>query len=365
MLDFFKFGSKGSTKAKASTHSPKGPKKNTVGARNANEGQAPHGFGECLVQGGTITPPQLEKARSIHNRSGLFLGQILVALGYLDRDTMIALLKEHCDISCVQLADGQVDEKVAGLIPQDVCQAYTLVAIGKNGADLTVAMADPLDKTALTKVRRACSNVDITPVLCERGQIEDLHAALYGSTSMEATDMSVMIRDAWHKQTQETPPRKGQIRLGELLVTNRAISQEQCDKTLAYQVEHGGFLGECLVKLGSISQDRLTCFLVKQLRIPYINLSGYEIQRGMLALLPKELCLVYCLVPLDLLGRTLTVAMVNPFDTEAIEEIGKLHPEWRVKPMVCTWKDFKAIAAKEFFRDGDKSFTLDSQKPKV
>lgn len=355
MMDFFRFGSKGSAKTKTSKTAPKDSKH-----------EAKKGFGEQLVQGGAITQKQLEESLAVHNRTGAFLGQVLVDLGHLKRDAMLALLKEHCGISYVRLAGRKVDEGVAAQIPEKLCRTHNVVAIAKENKNLTVAMANPLDKEALAQLRRDCPNVNIKPVLGDPIQIESLIASAFETVSEgDESDVSLAIYAVARKQAAGAQGSRGHPRLGELLITHGIISKDQCDDALAYQKKHGGFLGQCLVKMGAISQDQLTCFLVKQLGIPYLNLAGYEIQRDILSLIPKEICLGHCLLPLDALGRTLTVAMVNPFDTEAIKQIEALHPDRRVKPVLCTWEDFKGIVAEEFLSD-DQNFdesTLDEQKP--
>jgi len=361
-MDFFKFGGKGSAKEKAPQRSPKG---NASGAGKSG-GDVSKGFGEILVQKGVIRPPQLEEALAVHNRSGVFIGQVLGDLGYLERNKMVSLLEKHCAVSCMSLAKKELDKETANLIPRDVCVTHALVAVKKDGRNLTVAMADPTDRVALAKVLRACPKTSIKPVLCDRKEIEAAQAKVFEPVLSDDTDLSVVIQAARTKKKpkqQSKPSSSHQPRLGELLVTNKIITQEQCDEALKYQSEHGGFLGQCLVKMGLITQERLTCLLVKQLGMAYFDLSGYEVQRDVIALIPKEICLEHYLLPIDKLGRMLTVAMVNPLDSQAIEKVKEIHPDLRVKPVLCTWEDFKAIAAKELVKDEEKleESSLDAQ----
>jgi len=335
MIEFFKFGSKGSGEARVSKPLPKG---NAYETRKANDRRGTRGFGELLLQEGAIREYQLEEAFSVRGKSGDFIGQVLVDLGYIERDAMLAALEKYFGIPHMQLVDRSLDRDVVERIPRDICLSYSLIAVGENGRELKVAMVDPLDKRALVRVRRACPNHDIKPVLCTRRLIENLQSAFFEDL-VEGVELG-----------EEESEGAGWTRLGELLVEHGVISQKQCEEGLLYQSKHGGFFGQCLVELGILSQDQVTCFLVKQLGIPFINLAGCEIDREILALIPQPMCLDHYLLPVDTLGRTLTVAMVNPLDLEAIEEIEKLHPEFRVQPILCVWEDFKNAVARLFFR---------------
>jgi len=137
-------------------------------------------------------------------------------------------------------------------------------------------------------------------------------------------------------------------RLGEILVEEGLIGLPQLEEALAVQKEQGGFIGQVLVRLGYVKQDAIISCLVKQCKIPHLSLVDYEISKEVLQIMPKDFCLAHNLLPIDRLGRILTVAMVNPFDLEALEQARKVCPDLRIKPILCDWEHFKIVSARVF-----------------
>jgi chromosomal replication initiator protein DnaA len=137
-------------------------------------------------------------------------------------------------------------------------------------------------------------------------------------------------------------------KLGRILLEEKLINQSQLDAALAFQKERGGFLGEILVEMGSVKQEAFILCLVKQCKIPHLNLLDYEISKEVLQTIPKDLCWRYNLLPIDKLGRILTIAMVNPLDTEALEQIRRVRPELRIKPILCDWEHFRVVVSRMF-----------------
>ena len=110
-------------------------------------------------------------------------------------------------------------------------------------------------------------------------------------------------------------------RLGEVLVSETLISQEQLAEALEDQRVNGGRLGSCLVRLGYISEDALTAVLSKQYGVPCINLSYFEVDPDVASLLSLEVARRYQVLPLSRLGSTLTIAMVDPTNVIALDEL--------------------------------------------
>jgi len=140
----------------------------------------------------------------------------------------------------------------------------------------------------------------------------------------------------------------GTKRLGQILIEEGEITRAHLEEALRIQEEKGGFLGQILVDLSYVKQETVVSCLVKQCKIPHLSLLDYEIGKEILQLVPQELCLKYSLLPIDKLGRILTVAMVNPLDTAALEELRRLYPELRIKPILCDWQHFKTVMARNF-----------------
>jgi chromosomal replication initiation ATPase DnaA len=135
-------------------------------------------------------------------------------------------------------------------------------------------------------------------------------------------------------------------RLGEMLVQEGVVTQGQLDEALTLQQEKGGFLGNTLVSLRYLDQSTLMSFLVKQAKIPHISLLDYGVDEELFKIVPKELCLKHLCMPIDQLGKILTVAMVNPFDADALECVRTTCPDLKIKPILCDYNHFDQVARK-------------------
>ena len=147
---------------------------------------------------------------------------------------------------------------------------------------------------------------------------------------------------------------KPQKRLGEILIDDDIITRDQLKSALEQQREGGGFLGQILIEQKAVSQDTLISYLAKQCQIPHLSLLNYRIGQEALTQVPKELCLKHYLIPVDKMGRILTLAMVDPLDTEALEEIKKHCPDLRIKPVLCSWEHFQTTVKQVYSQEVEK-----------
>ena len=143
-------------------------------------------------------------------------------------------------------------------------------------------------------------------------------------------------------------------RLGDMLLEGGLITRGQLEEGLAEKDRQKCFLGQALVRLGYLSQDELIAFLVKQCKIPHINLIDYSIDPRIVSLLPNELCLKYKLIAIDSLGTILTVAMVNPLDLDALEQARSACPTLKLKPILCTPEHFETVARRMLINEHPK-----------
>jgi type IV pilus assembly protein PilB len=124
-------------------------------------------------------------------------------------------------------------------------------------------------------------------------------------------------------------------RLGEILVKDSLISADQLKQALDYQRKNGGRLGTCLVKLGLVSDDDITAVLSRQYGVPSINLKFYEVDPAVIKLVPQETAIRYQIVPLSRVGSTLTIAMTDPTNVFAMDDI-KFMTGFNVEPVVAS-----------------------------
>src|SRR5258705_204648 len=125
------------------------------------------------------------------------------------------------------------------------------------------------------------------------------------------------------------------VRLGEILVKESLISQEQLHKALEYQRANGGKLGSCLTKMGYITDDDITGVLSRQYGVPSINLKYYEIDPNVIRLIPQDTALRYQVVPLSRVGSVLTIAMTDPTNVFAMDDV-KFMTGFNVEPVVAS-----------------------------
>ncbi len=111
------------------------------------------------------------------------------------------------------------------------------------------------------------------------------------------------------------------VKLGQLLIASSIISEEQLKQTLGIQKKEGGRLGTNLVKMGFITEDKLVSFLSKQYGVPAINLSEYKIDSAVLKLIPADMAKKYLIMPVARVGATLTIAMTDPSNVFAIDDV--------------------------------------------
>jgi type IV pilus assembly protein PilB len=124
-------------------------------------------------------------------------------------------------------------------------------------------------------------------------------------------------------------------RLGELLVREKLISLQQLRQAQDEQRKNGQNLGYTLSKLGYISDGEITNFLSAQYRVPAVNLEEYDLDQAVLKLVSREVCDKHKCVPLSRSGNALIVAMADPTNLHAIDDI-KFLTGFNVEPVVAS-----------------------------
>src|SRR5215208_5222602 len=125
------------------------------------------------------------------------------------------------------------------------------------------------------------------------------------------------------------------VRIGELLLKEKRISPEQLQEALNYQRQNGGKLGYNLIKLGYVKDEEITALLSKQYGVPSIALTQFEIDPAVVKLVPADTALKYQIVPLSRVGATLTIAMTDPTNVFAMDDL-KFMTGYNVEPVVAS-----------------------------
>jgi type IV pilus assembly protein PilB len=123
--------------------------------------------------------------------------------------------------------------------------------------------------------------------------------------------------------------------IGELLVKENFITNEQLDIAVKEQRKNGGRLGSVLINLGFVQDDDVTAVLSRQYGVPSINLAYFEIDPNIIKLIPIETAQKYMVIPLSRVGSTLTVATADPTNVFAMDDI-KFMTGFNIEPVVAS-----------------------------
>jgi len=125
------------------------------------------------------------------------------------------------------------------------------------------------------------------------------------------------------------------VRIGELLLKEKLITPDQLQQALTQQKANGGKLGYNLVKMGFVKDEQITALLSKQYGVPSINLAQFKIDPTIVKLVPTETARKYQIIPLSRSGSTLTIAMTDPTNVFAMDDI-KFMTGYTVEPVVAS-----------------------------
>ena len=141
------------------------------------------------------------------------------------------------------------------------------------------------------------------------------------------------------------------VRIGELLLKEKRITPEQLQEALNAQKATGGKLGSNLVKLGFVADEEITAILSRQYGVPSISLEDFEIDAAVIKLVPYETAQKYQVLPLSRSGATLTIAMTDPTNVFAMDDI-KFMTGYNVEPVVASESAVLAAIAKYYSQGG-------------
>ncbi len=125
------------------------------------------------------------------------------------------------------------------------------------------------------------------------------------------------------------------VRLGELLLKENMISPQQLQDALNHARRSGGKIGKVIVSLGFVKDEEITSLLSRQYGVPSINLDHFEVDPAIIKIIPAETARKYQVLPLSRSGSTLTIAMADPTNVFAMDDI-KFMTGHNVEPVVAS-----------------------------
>ncbi len=140
-------------------------------------------------------------------------------------------------------------------------------------------------------------------------------------------------------------------KLGQVLIESGLISEKQLETALNHQKQMGGRIGDIIIKLGYISEDRLQEAIAEKLNLPKLSLSDLEIDPRLVSVLPAEIARRYTVIPIFKVGNVLTLAMDDPLNYVALDEIA-YHTRLDIKRVVATRSEIE-IAIDKYYSIAD------------
>jgi type IV pilus assembly protein PilB len=125
------------------------------------------------------------------------------------------------------------------------------------------------------------------------------------------------------------------VKLGELLLKENMVTPQQLQEALTHQKMNGGKLGKAFVSLGYVRDEEITSLLSRQYGVPSINLDHFEVDPAIIKIIPAETARKYQILPLSRSGATLTIAMADPTNVFAMDDI-KFMTGYNVEPVVAS-----------------------------
>jgi type IV pilus assembly protein PilB len=125
------------------------------------------------------------------------------------------------------------------------------------------------------------------------------------------------------------------VKLGELLLKENMVTPQQLQEALGHQKSHGGKLGKAFVSLGYVRDEEITSLLSRQYGVPSINLDHFDVDPTIIKVIPAETSRKYQILPLSRSGATLTIAMADPTNVFAMDDI-KFMTGYNVEPVVAS-----------------------------
>ena len=306
---------------------------------------SPENIAEILVSEGEVPEDRMREALHKQRQRDVSLGETLVSDGYLAAEDLARILSRRLNIEYVVLSQEEIDPDLIGIIGEQTLVQCEAVPLRIEDGKLVVAMSDPADAEARSCVVESAGR-PIVPVAAAEDAIRTTRERLLGNRGDDAPDGSSNGSENSEKRKAVASPRRkrgrlGSARMGDILVEEGKISEEQLQQALDLQNNDPRNLGEILLSLGSILPEDLAQALARRLRLDYVVLT--ELGEGdtdpeALNLMDEPTCRKYKALPLRFEDDHLVVAMSDPNDLYALEDL-RIIAKRSITPVVVAEED--------------------------
>lgn len=159
---------------------------------------------------------------------------------------------------------------------------------------------------------------------------------------------------------------KKNVLLGDFLLEQKLISEDDLRRALKYHKETGKLLGRCLIELGIINEQALIKAISDQMGVQYVSLKKYNVDPQVLELVPRDFAMAHRVFPLFKIENKITVGMVNPLDVIAIDRLSQM-TGLQVEPVVCHEEDVESAIETHYqgsssFKDAEQHFDINEEE---
>lgn len=287
-------------------------------------------FKRLLIQNEVLSVAQLQAVQTDMDEYGKDILQSIIDLGYTDKANLLPLMaeaegEEYLDLNGYVIADSWVPR----LLGEKISRKFDMLAIEKNENTLVVAMKDPKNIFAIDSAHLMTA-MTIQPVMVDEDLLRIKLDEIFAPEKLE--EPKKKVKKVASEDSAGSPLFREKI--GQILLTEGQIDEEQLNKALELQKERGDIIGSILMQEGFISRDQLYRHLEQQIGVPFINLENLEIPEEVISLVNRKIAIKYQLIPLSCENDILTVAMRDPLNMFAIDDL-RLATGHEIKPMLA------------------------------
>ncbi|CAN5896541.1 hypothetical protein BH23ACT11_BH23ACT11_01910 [soil metagenome] len=322
---------------------------------------SPDNIAEILLSEDAVSEERMQDALSKQRGNGESLGQVLVSEGYVEAEELARILSRHLNMKYVVLSEEEVDPDLIGIVGEETLKECEAIPLRIEDGKLVVAMSDPADNAARSRVVESAGR-PIVPVAAAEDAIRVTRERLLESPTDEEESAADGGGEDNEQQSssfngKRTRGRVGGGRVGDILVAEGKISEEQLQEALDLRKHDSRNLGEILISLGLVEPADLAQALAQRLRLDYVVLTELTpdgTDSEAINLMDEKTCRKYKALPLRFEDDQLIVAMSDPNDLYALEDL-RIIAKKRVTPVVVSEEDLNG-ALDHLFGSDEESY---------
>ncbi len=278
-------------------------------------------LGEILITSGLISERQLKIALDNQSKTHEKLGQTVLNLGFINELQLTDALSKQLQIPMILLSSHSPSEAALSLVPRSFAEKHQILPVSfLPDGELRIAITELLSKESVQELRDIAGS-DIEFVLALPSAMRREIPRFYRVLELE--------------EIEETRKGTRGALLGDILMNGGAITRQQLHNALDEQKLTNMRIGEILIKNGHVSEKQLAVAISTQLDIPMVSFQETNPTREALSLVPIDIARRLEIIPLEVEGDILKIAIAEPLNLLAIDELRDFTGK-NISPMVST-----------------------------